>query len=557
MTRFFKTKIILIIVVLLAFLLRFNQVTSIPPSLNWDEVSIAYNAYSVMRTGHDEWNQFLPIHFKAFGEYKLPAQIYFSIPGIWLFGLNEFGVRVTPVFYGTLTVWLLFLLARRMTENDAIALTSAFFLAISPWHIQLTRASFESSFSVFWVVLGMWLVLKAIHQKNKWWIWYLVIGGLAFSVSIYTYNSARVFVPLFLLYLAWYFREWIVGHKKGVLTAAIIFLITMIPLVQFITRTGGNSRYKLVSVTDDPGLIPRIEFNRNHSSLSPFLSNLINNRYTYVSYYVLGNYLAHFNPDFLFISGAPHKQHHVQNVGEMYLFQLPLVLYGIWVMQRRKIKYRGILVAWILLAFIPVSITNDSIPHALRTLLAVIPYQIISAIGAYYGFLQIKAKDRKWVPALSGLAIIVVLVSISLYLYNYYFIYPKKYSRDWQYGYKQAVEYIKAHQDQYDQVVFSRTYGEPHIFMLFFLNYDPAKFLANSNLIRYEDHHWIWVYHFDKYWFPDLGDQGSHYQDWVKNNPGKKILFVGKPGDFSSTIPILDQVNFLNGSGAFQIVESK
>ncbi len=538
---------LLILIILLAFFLRFNKVTTDPPSLNWDEVSIAYNSYSILKTGHDEWGQFLPIHFKAFGEYKLPSQIYFSIPGIWLFGLNELGVRITPVVYGTLTVLLLFFLVKELLDNQWVGLISAFLLSISPWHIQLTRGSFESSFSVFWVVLGLWLILKATHVKDKLTNWYLILGGLAFSVSIYTYNSARVFAPMFLLFLAWYFRQWLLSHKKNVAIATAVFLITLIPVVQFILQTGGNSRYKLVSVTDDPGLIPRIDQARNNSTLPHIFNILVNNRYSYASYYIAGNYLAHFDPRFLFISGAPHKQHHVQGVGEMYLFQLPLVLYGLWVMWKKKLKYRGILIAWTLLVFIPVSVTNDSIPNALRTLLAVIPYEIICAIGGYYGYLKLKKQDRNWLPVLRIIAIFVVLVSISLYLYNYYFNYPKNYSRDWQYGYKQAVDYMKLNQDQYDQIVFSRTYGEPHIFVLFFTAYDPVKFLNDKNLIRYEDHHWIWVYHFDKYWFPDLGDVGTKYADWVKNNPGQKILFVGKQGDFPADRPVLDQVNFLLG----------
>src|SRR3990167_11100592 len=104
--------LLLTLIMILAFFLRFNKVTEIPPSLNWDEVSIGYNAYSILKTGKDEWNQFLPLHFKSYGEYKLPTQIYFSIPGVAIFGLNELGVRITPIVYGTLTVLLLFFLAK-------------------------------------------------------------------------------------------------------------------------------------------------------------------------------------------------------------------------------------------------------------------------------------------------------------------------------------------------------------------------------------------------------------------------------------------------------------
>jgi len=95
---------ILLLILVLAFLLRFNKVTSDPPSLNWDEVSIGYNAYSVLKTGKDEWGVKFPLNFESYGEYKLPVQIYASIPGIAVFGLNELGVRITPVIYGTLTV---------------------------------------------------------------------------------------------------------------------------------------------------------------------------------------------------------------------------------------------------------------------------------------------------------------------------------------------------------------------------------------------------------------------------------------------------------------------
>jgi len=48
------TKVILVLIIALAFFLRFYKVTSIPPSLNWDETSIAYNAYSILKTGKDE-----------------------------------------------------------------------------------------------------------------------------------------------------------------------------------------------------------------------------------------------------------------------------------------------------------------------------------------------------------------------------------------------------------------------------------------------------------------------------------------------------------------------
>ncbi len=547
-----KIKIVLLIVLILSFLLRFFRVTEIPPALNWDEISISYNAYSVLKTGRDEWGKLFPIHFKAYGEYKLPVQVYASVPGIYLFGLNELGVRITPVIYGTLTVLVMFFLGRALFASQAAGLAAAFLLGISPWHIHLTRASFESSLAVFFVTLAVWLLIKGFKDQ-KWF----AISMVPFALSIFTYNSARIFTPLFLFVVLILYRKKFLEYKKIVLVSFLVFMVLLIPLAPYLLSGERSARYKLVSITDDPGLIPRINENRGNSKLPEPLPRLVHNKVTYISFYFSRNYLSHFTPQFLFLSGAPHKQHHVQNMGELYLFQVPFLFLGLYALFRLKNRFKGLLLAWVLLAFIPVSVTNDSIPHALRTLIAAPFYQLVSALGLVF-ILRWFKKYPLSLKIISGLTLlIVVAVSIGYYLYNYYQKYPIAYSRDWQYGYKQVVDYIGKHQDEYDEIVFTRHYGEPHMFTLFYLNYDPAKYQNSPNLNRFETNDWVWVLRFDKYYFPDLGDEGTQFADIIEKNPGKKLLFIGRKGDFPKDIPRLFSVNFLNGENAFDIVEVK
>lgn len=546
--------LILVVILLLAFFLRFIKVTDVPPSLNWDEVSIGYNAYSILQTGRDEWGELLPVHFKAYGEYKLPAQIYASIPMIALFGLTDFGVRITPVLYGTLTVLLLYFLILSLFRRRDVALISAFFLAVSPWHIQLTRGSFESAFATMWIVLGVWFLIRGFQHSPRWFIFAMI----PFAVAVYTYNTARIFTPLFLFIALLLFSKDFLRMKKTIIFAFVLFVLFMIPYGVFILQGGGNARYKLVSITDDPGLIPRIEFNRNHSTLPSPFPQLVHNRVTYVGYYFSRNYLSHISPQFLFLDGAPHKQHHVQGVGELYWIQAPMLLIGFYLLFKKKNKYRYLLVSWPLLTLIPVSITNDSMPHALRTLIASPLLQIISGYGMVEFYLWVKSFHKKlfiqiFMIAVSGL----FLINFGIYLYNYYAIYPTKYSRDWQYGNKQVVDYIKAHYDDYDLIVYSRTYGEPQMFTLFYLQYPPSQFYNNPNLIRFETHDWVRVLRFDKFYFPDLGDKGTRYLDIIEQNPGKRILFIGKAVDFPQTEKRLETVTFLNGKPDFEIVESK
>lgn len=539
------------LVIITAFILRFYKVTQDPPALNWDEVSIGYNAYSILNTGKDEWNQIFPTHFKAYGEYKLPVQIYISIPGIYLFGLNEFGVRITPVLYGTLTILVIFFLGKALFESELVGLSAAFLLSISPWHIQLTRASFESSLATLWVVLGIWFLVKGFKDQ-KWFF----LSMIPFALSVFTYNSARIFTPLFLFFILLIYRKKLLKVKRIVFVSFLFFLVLLVPLAPFLLSGERSARYKLVSVTDDPGLIPRINENRGHSRLPQPLPRLIHNKVTYVTFYFSRNYLSHFTPQFLFISGAPHKQHHVQNMGELYLFQAPFLFLGLYTLFRVN-RFKGLLFAWVLLALVPVAVTNDSIPHALRTLIAAPFYQLVSGLGFVFSL----SWFRKWgrVAKVCSVMVLVIIIGISMtwYLYNYYIIYSKAYSRDWQYGYKQVVDYISKHQNEYDEIVFTRHYGEPHMFTLFYLNYDPAKYQTDPNLVRFETNNWVWVLKFNKFYFPDLGDKGTQQKDILEQYKGKRILFIGKQNDFPYGGRKLEQINFLNGNVAFVVMDNK
>lgn len=538
---------LLVSIIVLAFVLRFYKVTQIPPALNWDEISIGYNAYSILKSGRDEWGQVSPLHFRSFGEYKLPVQIYASVPGVALLGLTDLGVRVTPVVYGTITVLVLYLLTQELFQSKKISLLASFLLAISVWHIHLTRASFESSFSVLWVILGIWFLARGF-KNSRWWI----ASSIPFGLAVYTYNSARVFVPLFLLATFFIYRREVLKEKKNFFLAAALFAVFLLPLAPFSLKGEVSARYKLVSITHDPGLVPRINERRGMSDLPKPIPRLLHNKVTYVSFYFLQNYLAHFSPDYLFLSGAPHKQHHVQNIGQLYLIQAPFILLGVYFLFKKKQKYRFLLLAWLFLAFVPVATTRDSIPHALRTVIAAPAYQILTAYGFVLTLSLVKTKRTK--TAFSAIILLVLITGFIRYLDNYYNQYPESYSRDWQYGYKEVVLYIREHYSEYDKIVFSRHYGEPHIFTLFYLKYPPTDFQNDPKLNRFETFDWVRVLSFDKFYFPDLGDTGTKYEDIVQESPDKKILFIGKPGDFLQK-EILYSVDFLNGEKAFEVVE--
>src|SRR3989344_8160968 len=112
---------LLLLVILIAFILRFFDLGQIPRGLYQDETAIGYNAYSILSTGKDEWGKNFPLYFKSFGDYKLPVYMYFTVPSVKLFGLNAFAVRLPSALFGLATVCLVYFLVKELSKNDSLA----------------------------------------------------------------------------------------------------------------------------------------------------------------------------------------------------------------------------------------------------------------------------------------------------------------------------------------------------------------------------------------------------------------------------------------------------
>ena len=140
-----KNKILLILIIILAFVVRVLQINSFPPSLNWDEASLGYNAYSILKTGRDEWGSRWPLIFRAYGDYKLPVYIYLSIPFIAIFGLNALSIKLISIISGTVLVYIVYLTVKKLSKSQKIALVSALLIAFSPWSIFLSRIALEAN----------------------------------------------------------------------------------------------------------------------------------------------------------------------------------------------------------------------------------------------------------------------------------------------------------------------------------------------------------------------------------------------------------------------------
>jgi len=182
-----KTKLVLISILALASILRIWGLDKVPPELFGDELDVGYHAYSLLHTGRDYYGQLLPTYIHSFSEWRAPLLMYVTVPFIAIFGLNEYGVRLPEAFLGILSVLLLYLLVDKTLKDKRVALFSALLLAISPWHLQYSRAAFEISLLLTLLLSGTLSFLNGL--KN--WKW-LIVSAVLFGLTFYTYSTANV-----------------------------------------------------------------------------------------------------------------------------------------------------------------------------------------------------------------------------------------------------------------------------------------------------------------------------------------------------------------------------
>lgn len=497
---FFK-KYILILVLIAAFFLRFQDLDKNPPSLTWDEVAWGYNAYSLGIDFKDEFGKFLPISYlESFGDFKPPLYAYLSIIPIRLFGLNGFSVRFISAFFGVLTVLITYLLIKKIFENKDIALLSSFLLAISPWHIMLSRAAFEANLASFFIVFGVYLFLAGMERKG-----YLFFSLTSFVLSMYTFNTSRIVSPLLVLGLFFFYRKNLINRKTETTISAFLAFLLFIPLAMFLLTPQAQLRFTEVNIFSDPNVVERAnrEIENDKNSL---WSKMIHNRRFAYGVEFLHHYFDNLNPQFLFIKGDGNPKFSIQDVGEMYIWEIPFFVSGVLFLFRRREGKWLIIPYWLVIGLIPAGTARET-PHALRIEAALPTFQVLSAYGIYQltkllnninlGTFQIK---KVFIFLVSS----VILINFTYFYHNLMDHYPNEFAGEWQFGYKEVIDYVNNVEKKYDRVYITTELGRPYIYVLFYKKYDPSMFRSEVRVER-EAAGFVHIESFGKYVFFDKG----------------------------------------------------
>lgn len=480
-----KSYLLLGLIIFLAATFRFWHLGDVPIGFHRDEAFLGYNAYSILNTGKDASGNFLPLHFASF-LYSPAGYSYFAIPFIKLFGLTEFAVRLPSALFGTLTVFVTYFLTKKIfstyelprikkrINTNQLALVSAFLLAISPWHINLSRTVTENVIVVFFVSLGVALWLTWLKKKN---LKLLFAAFFSFLLTLVIYQAPRAFLPFFIpLFIFLFYRR--VQKKEIVLTVFLFFATVLTPLFFVLSSDTLSVRLRMLSIFSPEQRTKLVLTEQIHAdgvqAVPAFIARVFHNKPVGYTHQFLQNYFGHFSYDFLFSDGGFPDRYRIPYSGLLYIFELPLLLFGIWKMGYKAPKLAAFLGGWVIIAPIGTALTFDDIPNLQRTINVFPALSLIAAFG-FIEFLQaISLRRLKFFFLILSAGII--LYSVSYYLHQYYIhgpVYRPWYRSD---GYKELVRRIEKLSPEYKKVVVTSRETAPSIFFLFFTSYNPVVF---------------------------------------------------------------------------------
>ena len=301
---------------------------------------------------------------------------------------------------------------------------------------------------MFFYLAGIYVAWLAI-QKTK--LFYLP-SILLFILAIYSYNSFRLILPLIILIFAIILlitNRVQVYKSKVFILSFLILIISFIPIYRLYCYDSGLLRYTTVGLSG-----------------SLLQKALI----------ITKNLISHFSPSFLFFDGDSNLRSNLPRFGELYAFSLPFLLVGFFDLVKKK-SYLWI-IAFCILGIVPAAITKES-PHSLRSL-ASFPFFILLITFGIKSFVDI---IPKWKKLVLTLIIIVYTIYFSRYLNSFFGDYNKISQNDWQMAYKRMIK------DNLDNegnktVIIPDTYGQPYIFVLYYLKIPVNQYLSS---VSYND----------------------------------------------------------------------
>lgn len=495
------------VIVFLAFLLRAWQVSSNPPGLYWDELSLGYDAWSVATTGRDHHGNSLSLlSFESYGDHKPSGYIYTLVPFFWIFGKHDWVIRAPSVLAGVaivvavgqLTAWFLDDQAksRSLSQRRTWTLIAMVIAAITPslWH--LSRVGFETNLATAYLLWAMLLLLPLINAPAAAakLTWRLPVATVLFLASFLTYHSMRFVAPLLALFLIaivlWRQRRHFFTFVKQNLPAVIITsTILALFLGTVFYQWQGNefsARFQTENIFTQPEYV--LASNQCYQlNVNNVFASLLCHRFFYYMAAIAANFSAHFNLDYLFISGESNLRHSPGLFGVYYLTDcLPLLAGGLFLWRQRRNqlgRFKIVFILfWLIIGLLPAAMTTTT-PHLLRSF-NLMPLGVVVIVCAWqliWTSLSVRFAKFKALLVIVFSALYIVQAWLFLAYYsNYYRVVSEA---EWQASYPAIIAAVSALEQEHPgvPVYIDRQLGRASMYYFWYAAVPPAEVQTRAN----------------------------------------------------------------------------
>lgn len=525
---------VFILILLVAFFVRIINISNNPPAMYGDELTMVLDVNSILNTGFDTTGKFLPLNF-IMGGGRPVGYGYFSIPFVAMFGTTALGIRLLSILSGVGIVFLIYYLGK-ILFSTRVGLFASAILAISPWDLSMSRGGFETHFALLLALFG--IVMFLLAEKKPW---FYVISVISFGLSINTYSTYKLTLPLFLPLLLYFtsFKDHLLDKKKRIyLVISSVVLLLFILLLFFQTLLNNSeSRFLSLNIFAQDQITSQITQKINEQrSLNPLnlnFSRILNNKFWEYGFLLGKSYLNNFSLDFLFLSGDGNPRHNMTSSGSFYLVEIITIFFGFaYLFKKNYLKKIKFLIGWLLISPVATSLLLQT--HALRSSFMLPSLILLSAVGLNYLWVLSK---RISIKVIIFVVMAGFLIQFIFIMENLYFISPNKFSRFWAYPAKKAAEIAMQNKEKYKFIFLSDRIDSIEFAYPAYAKISPSDILGqNQHQVQVGD------YKFRKYGNIYIGPiPDSSVQEFLGGLKGA-VLYVG---------PETDQKDF---SGEYQSV---
>ena len=484
-TKTAKTNLSLILkkpifwIFVIGLIARIYRLELFPVGLHVDEAKVGWNALSILKTGLDDHNNFLSLYYDSFGDFRPTGIFYLTIPSLMLFGNTVFAIRFASAFIGALTILPIYILTNyvfsRSKPNDrykSAGTIAALFLALSPWHIEVSRATSEPTISMFFALFALYFFIK-YGKTNK--PVNLLLSLFLITTSYLMYHSVRLLAPIFyLLTSVILFRK--TTSKKIFIMATTILTLFVISFILSANKSS-ISRLEQVSIFKDVDTTYEIERVRSESTSRNLMSKLIHSDGWIYAKNLVVNYSSYFSGSFLLGPSARPYRYSTPGAGIVTHAELILIILGVFFAPKNKRTLW--LIALLAVSPLPAAVTSEDTPNLHRALFMIPFLSIAASIGAVKVIETFKKNMNILYLLLPALLLFNYLNFFYMYFYHSqnhkpfiknFFVDSPTYRNV---GTIEFAKKIDAFSEKYDKVIITNFPDTPFVWYAFFTSKDP------------------------------------------------------------------------------------